>query len=170
MESPTTRCEAESSDMENQRPHLRTAVAICAIGAVAAVAALLLSHRGSASAAPAAEAGRPSPAAIAAIQERYGVRFTMLGLTASGGMLDLRFVAVDPDKVEQLGHHGTKIRLVVEHTGHTLNSEQMTPHFGKIHAGSQYFALLRNDGNALRQGDLVTVVVGKLALQHLRVL
>ena len=77
------------------------------------------------------------------------MRFTMLGLTASGGMLDLRFVAVDADKVEQLGHHGTKIRLVVERTGHTLNSEQMTPHFGKIHVGSQYFALLRNDGNAL---------------------
>ncbi|MDX6618926.1 MAG: hypothetical protein QOK36_1312, partial [Gaiellales bacterium] len=113
---------------------------------------------------------RPSPAAIAAIQERYGVRFTMLGLTASGGMLDLRFVAVDADKVEQLGHHGTKIRLVVEHSGRTLDSEQMTPHFGKVHVGSQYFALLRNDGNALRQGDLATVVVGKLALEHLRVL
>jgi hypothetical protein len=154
--------------MENQRPHLRTAVAICALGAVAAVAALLLTHRGSASAAPAAE--RPSPAAIAAIQQRYGVRFTMLGLTASGGMLDLRFVAVDAGKVEQLGHHGTKIRLVVEHTGHTLNSEQMTPHFGKIHVGSQYFALLRNDGNALQQGDLVTIVVGKLPLQHMKVL
>jgi hypothetical protein len=153
--------------MELQRPHLRTAAAICAIGAVAAVAAFFVSHRGSASAAPAA--GRPSPASIAAIQQRYGVRFTMLGLTASGGMLDLRFVAVDADKVEQLGHHGTKIRLVVEHTGRTLNSEQMTPHFGKIHVGSQYFALLRNDGNALQQGDLVTVVVGKLALEHLRV-
>src|SRR6476659_4489560 len=153
---------AESSDMEIQRPHLRTAVAICAIGAVAAAAALLLSQRGSASAAPAA--GRPSPAAIAAIQERYGVHFTMLGLTASGGMLDLRFVAVDAGKVEQLGHHGTKIRPVIEHTGRTLNAEQMPPHVGKIHVGSQYFALLRNVGNALHQGDLVTVVVGKLAL------
>ena len=155
--------------MEIQRPHLRTAVAICAIGAVAAAAALLLlTHRGSASAAP---CGRgPSPAAIAAIQQRYGVRFTMLGLTASGGMLDLRFVAVDADKVEQLGHHGTKIRLVAEHSGHLLDSEQMTPHFGKIHVGSQYFALMRNDGNTLRQGDLVTIQVGKLSLQHMRVL
>ena len=155
--------------MNIQRPHLRTAVAICALGAVAAVAAVLfLTQRGAASASP--SVARPSAASIAAIQERYGVRFTMVGLTASGGMLDLRFVAVDADKVMQLGHHGTKIRLVVEDTGHTLNSEQMTPHFGKIHVGSQYFALLRNDGNALRQGDLVTVVVGKLALQHLRVL
>ena len=155
--------------MNIQRPHLRTAAAICALGAVVAAAAtFLLLNRSAAEAT--ASAARPSPAAIAAIQERYGVRFTMLGLTASGGMLDLRFVAVDADKVEQLGHHGTKIRLVVEHTGRTLNSEQMTPHFGKVHVGSQYFALLRNDGNALRQGDLVTVVVGKLALEHLRVL
>jgi hypothetical protein len=155
--------------MNIQRPQLRTAAAICAFGAVVAAAAtFMLLNRSAAEATP--SAARPSPAAIAAIQERYGVRFTMLGLTASGGMLDLRFVAVDADKVEQLGHHGTKIRLVVEHTGRTLNSEQMTPHFGKVHVGSQYFALLRNDGNALRQGDLVTVVVGKLALEHLRVL
>ena len=154
--------------MEIQRPHFRTAVAICAIGAVAAAAALFLSHRGSASAA--ARGRAPEPGGDRCDSERYGVRFTMLGLTASGGMLDLRFVAVDAGKVEQLGHHGTKIRLVIEHTGRTLNSEQMTPHFGKIHAGSQYFALLRNDGNALHQGDLVTVVVGKLALQHMRVL
>ncbi|HET6172791.1 MAG TPA: hypothetical protein VFD90_09300 [Gaiellales bacterium] len=155
--------------MQRQRPHLRTVVAICALGAVAATAALLLLHRGESTAAT-SSAARPSAAAIAAIQQQYGVRFTMIGLTASGGMLDLRFVAVDASKVEQLGHHGTKIRLVVEHTGHTLNSEQMTPHFGKIHVGSQYFALLRNDGNALRQGDLVTILVGNLALQHLRVL
>jgi hypothetical protein len=51
-----------------------------------------------------------------------------------------------------------------------LDSEQMTPHFGKIHVGSQYFALMRNDGNTLQQGDFVTLKVGKLALEHLRVL
>ena len=155
--------------MQKQRPHLRTVAAICAIGAVAATAAFLFfSHRSSATATP--TAAQPSPASVAAIQRQYGVRFTMIGLTAGGGMLDLRFIAVDEDKVEQLGHHGTKIRLVVEKTGRTLNSEQMTPHFGKVHVGSQYFALMRNDDNALRQDDLVTIVVGKLALQHMRVL
>jgi hypothetical protein len=155
--------------MQKQRPHLRTVAAICAIGAVAAtVAFLVFSHRSSATATPAT--ARPSSASVAAIQQKYGVRFTMIGLTAGGGMLDLRFVAVDADKVEQLGHHGERIRLVIERTGRTLNSEQMTPHFGKVRVGSQYFALLRNDGNALHQDDLVTVVVGKLALQHMRVL
>jgi hypothetical protein len=154
--------------MPQQRPQLRTVAAICAIGAVAATAAfLVLSHRSSA----AASSARPSPATIAAIQQQYGVRFTMIGLTASGGMLDLRFIAVDADKVEQLGHHGgARITLVAEGSGRTLNSEQMTPHFGKIHVGSQYFALLRNDGNTLHQGDLVTIRLGKLALEHLRVL
>jgi hypothetical protein len=94
----------------------------------------------------------------------------MVGLTASGGMLDVRFIAVDADKVEQLGHHGTRMKLVAESTGRVLDSEQMTPHFGKIHVGSQYFALMRNDGNTLQQGDFVTLKVGKLALEHLRVL
>jgi hypothetical protein len=155
--------------MQTQRPHLRTAAAICALGAVAAVAAVLyLTQRGAASASP--SVARPSAASIAAIQDRYGVRFTMVGLTASGGMLDVRFIAVDADKVEQLGHHGTKMKLVAERSGHLLDSEQMTPHFGRIHVGSQYFALMRNDGNTLHQGDLVTIQVGKLSLQHMRVL
>jgi hypothetical protein len=156
--------------MQKQRPHLRTVAAICAFGAVAATAALvfLLSRHDSASAT--ASAARPSAATIAAIQQRYGVRFTMVGLTASGGMLDVRFIAIDANKVEQLGHHGTKMMLVAERSGRTLDSEQMTPHFGKIHVGSQYFALMRNDGDTLHQGDFVTIKVGKLALQHMRVL
>jgi hypothetical protein len=155
--------------MQKQRPHLRTVAAICAIGAVAATAAfLVLSHQSSATATT--TTARPSAATIAAIQQKYGVRFTMVGLTASGGMLDVRFIAVDADKVEQLGHHGTKLLLVAEDSGKTLDSEQMTPHFGKVHVGSQYFALMRNDGNTLHQGDMVTIKVGKLALQHMRVL
>jgi hypothetical protein len=156
--------------MKAHRPRLRTVASICAFGAVAVAAALVffLSRHESASAT--AGAPRPSTAAIAAIQQKYGVRFTMVGLTASGGLLDVRFIAVDADKVEQLGHHGTRMKLVAERSGKTLDSEQMTPHFGKIHVGSQYFALMRNDSDALHQGDLVTIKVGKLALQHMRVL
>lgn len=156
--------------MKTHRPQLRTVAAICAFGAVAATAALVFFLSRHDSAPATAATARPSAAAIAAIQERYGVRFTMVGLTASGGMLDVRFIAVDADKVEQLGHHGTRMKLVAERSGKTLDSEQMTPHFGKIHVGSQYFALMRNDADALHQGDLVTIKVGKLALQHMRVL
>jgi hypothetical protein len=156
--------------MKRQRPHLRTVAAICALGAVAATAALVFFLSRHEPAVAGGVAAQPSPATIAAIQQQYGVRFTMVGLTAGGGMLDVRFVAVDADKVEQLGHHGTRLKLIAERSGHTLDSEQMTPHFGKIHVGSQYFALLRNDDNTLRQGDLVTIEVGKLALEHLRVL
>ena len=156
--------------MHMQRPHLRTVAAICAFGAVAATAALLFVVSRHDSASATATSARPSVATIAAIQEQYGVRFTMVGLTASGGMLDVRFIAVDAGKVEQLGHHGTRMKLVAERSGRTLDSEQMTPHFGKIHEGSQYFALMRNDGDTLHQGDLVTIKVGKLSLQHMRVL
>jgi hypothetical protein len=156
--------------MKTHRPQLRTVAAICAFGVVAATAALVLSFSRHDSASATSATARPSAAAIAAIQERYGVRFTMVGLTASGGMLDVRFIAVDADKVEQLGHHGTRMKLVAERSGKTLDSEQMTPHFGKVHVGSQYFALMRNDADALHQGDLVTIKVGKLALQHMRVL
>ncbi|MDX6619559.1 MAG: hypothetical protein QOK36_1945, partial [Gaiellales bacterium] len=79
--------------MKIQRPRLRTAAAICALGAiVAAAATFILLNRSAAEAT--SSVARPSPAAIAGIQVRYGVRFTMRGLTASGGMLEPRVVAV----------------------------------------------------------------------------
>jgi hypothetical protein len=109
--------------------------------------------------------------AAPAIEARFGIRVTQIGLTADGGMLDMRFVALDPALAEQLSH-GSKLpmRLVVEDGNRLLNSEAMAPHGGALHAGSTYFTLFRNDGGLLRHGSRVTLLIGDLKLQHLVVL
>src|SRR6185369_8562875 len=88
--------------------------------------------------APGPSAPPPRPVAghtpaNAAIEARYGMRVVQVGLTADGGMLDLRFIAVDPAKVGQLtAHHSPRpsvgMRILVEDTGTVLSTEAMAPH------------------------------------------
>jgi hypothetical protein len=124
----------------------------------------------------AAESGPKAPTHVvaaptsAAIEARYGIRVKQIGLTADGGILDMRFVVLDPKKAHQLAHAGVKMRLVVEQDNRLLDSEAMAPHGGLLRAGSTYFALFRNDGNLLSAGSRVTLEVGDLRLEHLTVI
>ena len=145
-------------------------VAVAALGAVA-VAATLLVANGSGGPQPVAPTGIVRAPASPAIEARYGIRVTQIGLTADGGMLDMRFVAIDPALADQLSH-GTavRMRLVVEDGNRLLDSEAMAPHGGAMHAGSTYFTLFRNDGGYIQHGSLVTLLIGTLKLEHLVVL
>jgi hypothetical protein len=110
-----------------------------------------------------------------AIEARYGMRVVQVGLTADGGMLDLRFIAVDPAKVDQLtAHHSPRptvgMRLLVESTGTVLSTEAMAPHGDGLRAGAEYFTIFRNDGGTIHEGSRVTLIVGGLRLRHLVVL
>jgi hypothetical protein len=160
------------------RPRRAGVVRLAALGPALAVAlaGLALGFRfagGSATPPP-----RPVPGhtpASAAIESRYGMRVVQVGLTADGGMLDLRFIAVDPAKVGQLtAHHSPRptvgMRLLVESTGTILSTEAMAPHGDGLRAGAEYFTIFRNDGNMLHEGSKVTLIVGSLRLRHLVVL
>jgi hypothetical protein len=151
-----------------QRPlvWLLTAVALIAIAAAAVV---LLRPDASSPAVVAPSMVVPAPASPA-IEARYGIRVTQIGLTADGGLLDLRFVVIDAARAEQLSHGGVHMRLVVEDGNHLLDSEAMAPHGGALHVGSAYFSLFRNDGGLLGHGSRVTLLVGDLRLEHLVVL
>jgi hypothetical protein len=144
--------------------------AALALGALALASVLLVSN-GSGGTDPVAPSAIVRAPAAPAIEARFGIRVTQIGLTADGGMLDMRFVAIDPALAEQLSH-GSKVpmRLVVEDGNRLLNSEAMAPHGGALHAGSTYFTLFRNDGGLLRHGSRVTLLIGDLELQHLVVL
>jgi hypothetical protein len=145
-------------------------LAVGALGVLALAAALLVSNGSSGPQLVAPTSIVPAPAAPA-IEARFGIRITQIGLTADGGMLDMRFVAIDPDLAAQLSH-GSKVplRLVVEDGNKLLDSEAMAPHGGALHAGSTYFTLFRNDGGLVRHGSRVTLLVGSLRLEHLTVL
>ena len=160
---------ATESRLLRRIPLWMVGAAVLALGALALAAALLVSN-GSGGTVPVAPTAIVRAPASPAIEARFGIRISQIGLTADGGMLDMRFVAVDPALAMQLSHGSlVRMRLVVEDGNRLLNSEAMA-HGGPLHAGSTYFTLFRNDGGLLKHGSRVTLLIGDLKLQHLVVL
>jgi hypothetical protein len=97
-----------------------------------------------------------------------GVKVTLLGVTAEGGMIEFRYQVVDPDKASLLVHQDDmRPALVVEDTGETLVMlSRPHNHKAELKLGGTYFFLMANTKNAIKDGSTVTVVVGDVRLEH----
>ncbi|MHB0877304.1 MAG: hypothetical protein ACYC5O_14805 [Anaerolineae bacterium] len=104
----------------------------------------------------------------AAMEERFGIRFTFLAVTADGGLLDLRYRVIDQDKAKNFGHYTeTSPMLIVESTGVVVDVTQMGRHNHRMEPGRIYYILFRNMSDAIHPGDLVTIDVGGVRLEHI---
>jgi hypothetical protein len=105
-----------------------------------------------------------------AIEDEFGVRFTFLAVTAKGGFIDIRYRVLDADKAVVFGHYTeTTPYLIVEDTGEVVDSTIMSFHNHRIEPSRIYYALFRNRSNAIQPGDMVTIAVGDLTLEHVPV-
>ncbi len=105
------------------------------------------------------------------IEARYGVRFTQVAVTAAGGMVDIRYQVIDPDKVmNMLSDPANAPRLIVQGSGAqvAVNTMDMT-HKSNFEAGRVYWMLYYNTGNALKSGSVVTLQVGDLKIENVLV-
>jgi len=101
------------------------------------------------------------------IEEKFGIRFTYLAVTANGGMVDLRYRVVDSEKAKNFGHDSeTAPMLVAEKSGKTLETTIMGFHNHRVEPNHVYYVLYRNTGNAVRPGEKVTIAIGSLTLPH----
>jgi hypothetical protein len=119
----------------------------------------------SAAAVPAAWA-RPvvSPAGLA---ERSGVKLTQVAVTGDGGLVDLRYQVVDPDKADSLHDQRTPPALVDEQTGLVVNQLLMDhSHHGTYKTGVKYYLVFNNFGNWVHRGSRVTVLLGDAQVEH----
>lgn len=100
---------------------------------------------------------------------RYGVDIDLLAVTAAGGLVELRYQVVDPDKAAPLVHDpDLSPALVAEDSGKTLVMSTPPHHHGtELQLGGTYFFLMANAESALHKGDDVTVVIGDARLEHL---
>jgi hypothetical protein len=100
---------------------------------------------------------------------RYGIHVDMIAVTAAGGLVELRYQVVDPDKAIPLVHdRDLSPALVNEQTGETLRMSSPPHHHGtELDLGGTYFFLMANTRSAMRSGDRVTLVVGDARLEHL---
>jgi propanediol utilization protein len=103
------------------------------------------------------------------IENTYGIRVTQVGVSAAGGMVDLRYVVLDPLKAHRVGSSKSDSTvLIVERNGRQLvTSGVVMHHRTNVLRGQGMFILFRNDYGTVRPGDYVTLVVGKAELRHL---
>lgn len=105
--------------------------------------------------------------ASAQIESEYGVRFSLVGVTADGGLVDVRFVVLDEERAgEMLEDEAGLPLLVTERNGKVLPSAAMMPMEHDLTAGRTYSVLYRNTAGAIRAGDDVTVQFPDLELNH----
>ena len=98
-----------------------------------------------------------------ALEARYGIRVTLLAVTAAGGMVDFRFRVVDPGKARRLMEDGVQITLIPE--GSRVKLAAPKPHTMDYQADQVYFILFGNAGGVVKSGTPVSVVVGDFQLE-----
>ena len=96
-----------------------------------------------------------------------GVRIESVSLTGAGGLIDLRFLVVEPNKAAALHEPATPPVIVDEGTGLVVSELLMGhSHTGPYRAGGTYYLIFVNPGNLIRQGTEVAVLLGNSQLEH----
>ncbi len=114
------------------------------------------------------EAERQAEAANA-IADWWGLRVVRVAPLAEGGMVELRFQVVDPDKVAFIFDALENVpKLVDEDSGIEIKAANL-PHSHNVPAGLYEYIIYTNTQGAVKPGDLVSIVVGDLRLEHIPV-
>ncbi len=103
-----------------------------------------------------------------AFEEATGIRILRVALTAGGGMLDLRYQILDPDKAVVVHDEEKPPILVDEATGQAISRPWMDhSHDRDLHHAVSYYELIMNAGGILKRGSKVTIIVGDSRLEHI---
>ncbi|MCI0519023.1 MAG: hypothetical protein L0Z70_02055 [Chloroflexi bacterium] len=105
-----------------------------------------------------------------AIADKWGFRVVRVAPLAEGGMLELRFQVVDPDKVIFMFDEVENIPVLIDEDSGVEVTLGDLPHSHNVPAGLYEYIIYTNVSGAVKPGDLVTLKVGDLQLQHIKVL
>lgn len=109
------------------------------------------------------------------IEETWGIRIEGARLSAGGYMIDFRYRVVDPDKAQIITGPANSPVLLDEASGARFQVpvapkagplRQVSAN-GKPEAGRTYFILFANPGRYVKQGNKVTVEIGKFRAEGL---
>lgn len=117
------------------------------------------------SAVPVAWARPAVPAA--GLPGRSGVQITEVAVTGGGGLLDLRFRVLDPDKAHALHDPATPPAVVDERTGLVVDRLLMGhAHGDAFRAAATYYLIFENTANWIHRGSKVAVLLGDAEVDH----
>lgn len=106
----------------------------------------------------------------AAVEAHHGVRFTMVGATGDGGLLDVRFKVLDPNLAGKMVERPMNLpKLIVERDGVTMPSAALLGMLHNLVPGRTYYYLYRNSGGHVRSGDRVALAFDDAVLRHVTV-
>jgi hypothetical protein len=99
------------------------------------------------------------------MEDRYGIKFNLVAVTAAGGLVDVRFTVIDQEKAERILHDQDTLPLLyVPTTGALLQAPQPHAHKFDFLSGASYFLLYPNAGGAIQAGVPVSVVINDIRL------
>jgi hypothetical protein len=101
------------------------------------------------------------------LEQEYGIRVTLVGVTAAGGMVDVRYKVIDPAKAAKLvdPEDGGIMPMVYVGNGDVMLMPDMHMRDQQLIAGRTYFNLIPNTQNAVKRGSVVTVVFEDVAVE-----
>lgn len=120
----------------------------------------------------------PAPASIAATWQRpivseaaleqgTGIRLTQVAVSGAGGLLDVRFLVLDPQKAVALHRKDAPPALIDETTQVVVSSLLMDhSHTSPFRQGATYYLVFNNPGNLVKRGGNVTVLLGGTGVEH----
>jgi hypothetical protein len=131
------------------------AAAVIVLAAVTAAFVLRTSHGPGGGAPPAAAvvpASWARPVVTAAdLSRRSGVTITQVAVTGQGGLVDLRFKVVDPQRAHALHGQATPPAVVDERSGLVVHDLLMNhAHSGPYRIGATYYLVFTNPGNCVK--------------------
>jgi hypothetical protein len=147
-------------------------VAWAAIAMIVLSVAVSLSYQWWHSTRPPTEIATSTPLSAEAFEARYGIHLNMLGVIATGGLLDLRFTVTDPVKAAQVfgvhlktstgETHGSAAMpvLVPEGTRTVIPVAGAMSHHVYLHENQSLNLLYPNPGGVIQGGTVVSVVIG----------
>ena len=100
--------------------------------------------------------------------EAIGVKIVYVAVTGGGGLIDLRFQVVDPEKANRVHDADYPPTIVDESTGLVVNQLLMGhAHNGPYTAGQTYYLIFENPGNIVQSGGRVSVLLGNAEVDHI---
>jgi hypothetical protein len=98
---------------------------------------------------------------------KSGVKLVYVAITGEGGLIDLRFQVIDPDKANAVHDEETPPTIIDETTGLVVNELLMGhAHTAPYTAGQTYYLIFENPGNIVQSGNRVSVLLGNAAVEH----
>ena len=101
------------------------------------------------------------------VEARWGVRVTQVAVTADGGLVELRFIALDADKASELMSNVDNLPVMrPDGTSLVVNSAAQMSEHSVLTAGQTYFLLYRDTSGTVKRGSSLSIQFGDLHIDH----